>query len=148
MAKNNFYKTKQAPPYYQEKNKMRLSATFALRNVGGVYLIFKKDVLIYCGFSRNNLYRTLYRHFQEWGTSTQTRVVYKNLKDITVRVIYCRNGEQAEKLEKAIIIKHQPKDNPEKYKRYTTDKKEEEIYNLVTNEKEKDLIVYDGEPPF
>lgn len=148
MAKSNYYKTKEAPPYYQEKGAMRQSTSFNLRNVGGVYLIYKNGTLVYCGFSKNNVYRTLYRHFQEWGTSNQVRTVYTNLKGITVRVIYCKDGNQASRLEKAIIIKHKPRDNQNKYDLYTTDKREEEVYNLVTGEKEKPIIVNQEENPF
>lgn len=148
MAKSNYYKTKEAPPYYKKSGAMRQSTTFNLRNVPGVYLIYKNDRLVYCGFSKTNVYKTLYRHFQEWGTSNQVRTVYTNLKGITCRVIYCKNGNQASRLEKAIIIKHKPKDNQNKYDLYTTDKKEEEIYNIVTGEPEKDIIYNQEADPF
>lgn len=127
---------------------MRQSATFNLRNVGGVYLIYKGDTLVYCGYSSNNVYRTLYRHFQEWGSSQQIRTVYTNLKDIKVRVIYCKNPKQASQLEKAIIIKHKPRDNQNKYSLYTTDKAEEQIYHLVTGEKVQPIIRNEEENPF
>jgi len=60
--KNNFYKTKIAPPYYQKPYAMGLSTTFNLRNVGGVYIIFKKDTMVYCGYSKTNLYKTLIKN--------------------------------------------------------------------------------------
>ena len=141
----NFYKTKAAPPYYNDKGKDK--TTFNARNIGGVYLIFKKDRLVYCGYSKNNLYRTLYRHFQEW-TSPQSRTVYYNFKDVTVTVIYCKIGSQAAALEKAIIIKHKPKDNVHKYDLYTNDQKENDIYNLVTGLKVKPIITNEGDDPF
>jgi len=43
----------------------------------GVYLI-KNSVgeIIYVGYSKNNLYRTLYRHFQVWN-DRNPRITYK-----------------------------------------------------------------------
>jgi len=146
--KNNFYKTKIAPPYYQKPYAMGLSTTFNLRNVGGVYIIFKKDTMVYCGYSKTNLYKTLYRHFQEWKTSSQVRTIYKNLNDITVRVIYCKDGNQASKLEKAIIIKYKPRDNTNKYNQYTMDFKEKEVLDIVTGLKVQPIIQNEEENPF
>ncbi len=148
MSKANFYKTKIAPPYYKKPYAMGLSTTFNLRNVGGVYIIFKRDTMVYCGYSKNNLYRTLYRHFQEWGNSPQVRTVYKNLNDITVRVIYCKDGKQAAQLEKAIILKYKPKDNTNKYEQYEIDYKEQEVYDLVTGLKVQPIIKNEEENPF
>jgi len=87
--------------------------TFPDRQKSGVYLIYKNDVLRYVGFSANDLYKTMYRHFQNWTDSSQKRVVYKNLKDIKVRVVYC-TPVMAAKLERALIIKYSPTDNPQK----------------------------------
>lgn len=148
MATTNYYKTEIAPPYYQEKNKMGLSTSFNLRNVGGVYLIFKSGKLVYCGKSRNNLYKTMYRHFQNWETSNQTRVVYKNLKDITCQVIYLNKIRDIDNLEKAIILKHKPKDNPQKYNNYLPDEKEEEIYDIASGLKIKPIITNEEDDPF
>ena len=76
-------------------------------------MIYKGDVLRYVGFSATDIYKTMYRHFQSWDDMTQKRVVYKNLKDIKVRVVYCA-PIQAAKLERALIIKYSPMDNPQK----------------------------------
>ncbi len=148
MATTNYYKTEEAAPYYQEKNKMNLSTTFNARNIGGVYLIFKAGKLVYCGKSRHNLYKTMYRHFQNWDSSTQTRVVYKNLKQITCQVVYLNKVKDIDNLEKAIILKHKPKDNPQKYKNYLPDEKEIEIYDLVTGLKVMPIIVNEEDSPF
>lgn len=130
------YKTKRLPPYQENGH-----ATFNKRNVCGTYLIYKKGVLRYVGFSSNNLYRTLYRHFQAWETQSQTRAVYKNLKDIKVCVVYTNNGVEAENLEKAIIIKKKPTDNEHKYKKYTTDKAENKAFNLYTGAPLVDIVI-------
>ena len=87
--------------------------TFPERGKSGVYLIYKGENLRYVGFSAYDLYKTMYRHFQSWEDSNQRRVVYKNLKDIKVRVVYCPPA-QAAKLERALIIKYKPTDNPQK----------------------------------
>ena len=144
----NFYKTTVSAPYYFKPNSMAASTKFNLRNVGGVYLIYKNDTLLYCGYSKNNVYRTMYRHFQDWEKSPQVRTIYKNLKDIKCRVIYCKNGKDAARLEKAIILKHKPKDNTNKYDQYNIDFKEVQIYDLVTGLKVNPIIVNNEETPF
>lgn len=87
--------------------------TFPDRQKSGVYLIYKDENLRYVGFSANDLYKTMYRHFQKWTDFTQKRVIYTNLKGIKVRVIYCP-PMQAANLERALIIKYSPSDNPQK----------------------------------
>jgi excinuclease UvrABC nuclease subunit len=94
--------------------------TFPSRARSGVYLIFKDEVLRYVGYSATDLYKTMYRHFQEWPDPRQVRIVYKNLKGIKVRVIYCTPA-QAAKLERAIIIRHEPTDNPQKLLNFKMD---------------------------
>jgi excinuclease UvrABC nuclease subunit len=96
----------------------------------GVYLIHKKgDVKpVYIGMSGSNLYKTILRHFQSWEDK-QTRVVYPK-QGYLVRVVTC-TPLQAAKLERALIVRHKPKDNPNKYENYTldlTDKKAIQVY--------------------
>lgn len=131
------YKTKVLPPYQDNGH-----TTFNKRATSGVYLIYKKNLLRYVGYSATNLYRTLYRHFQNWESSYfgQRRVIYKNLKDIKVLCVYTDNALQAENLEKAIIIKKNPSDNPHKYKKYTTEPKEDKAYKIYTNAPTNDII--------
>lgn len=120
-------KTKKISPYTPEGK-----TNFKLKKCG-VYLIYKDEVLRYVGFSKTNLYKTLYRHFQSWNDKTQSRVTYNNLKGIKVRVIYTNTPKQAYDLEKACIIKLKPKDNIQQYwLNYDTSKAEEKIYDLAT----------------
>ncbi|RFZ84757.1 hypothetical protein DYU05_03895 [Mucilaginibacter terrenus] len=96
----------------------------------GVYLIKENDKLVYIGVSLTDLYKTLYRHFQTWNDinyRTQKvkppsdRVTYKNRMKrnrYTVRIVFCPPG-QAARLERALIIKYQPRDNDVKYSQYT-----------------------------
>ncbi len=89
----------------------------------GVYMIYKNDKLVYIGYSATNLYKTCTRHFQEWNSKYQRVVTYARvLKHNTfkVRVILCSAG-RAEKLEKALIVKYKPKDNPDKLPGYRLD---------------------------
>lgn len=69
----------------------------------------------------------MYRHFQSW-TDRQVRVTYKNLKGISVRVVYA-NSAQAARLEKMLILKHKPIDNTQKLTKYLTDAKDVNIYD-------------------
>lgn len=109
-------KTKWAKPY-DAKGK----TTFPAQGCAGVYLIRRGSELVYIGYSASNVYKALYRHFQEWNDRTRDRVTYKRLHDIKVRVVYCKSGSYAAKLERALIIKHRPKDNPDKLRGYQLD---------------------------
>lgn len=100
-------------PPYQKNGK----TTFPERERPGVYIIKEDNKIVYVGFSSNNLYRTMYRHFQRWHHRFQPVVTYSNRikeKAYTVRVIYC-TPKQADKLEKMLIKKYQPRDNDLSY---------------------------------
>lgn len=131
-------KSKLKKPYTKNR-KIRFKAKKA-----GVYLIYRKKTLLYVGMSGSNVYKSLYRHFQTWNDPTQVRVTYKQLKNIKVRVIYTNTPGQAEKLEKAIIIKYKPKDNPKQYwLDYETDEKEEKIFKEYIETKNADIVTYE-----
>jgi len=120
-------KSKLNPPYKNGK-------PFYTAKQPGVYLIYKNSQLVYVGFSSYNVYKTMYRHFQRWNDPTQVRVIYNpNEPGIKVRVIYT-TAARSKKLEKALILKYQPKDNPEKYNSYVLDKKSEKVLNDAENE--------------
>lgn len=88
-----------------------------IKGKSGVYLIKNPaGELVYIGFSSSNLYKTLYRHFQSWNDPTQVRVTYPKT-GYTVRVVLTSPGRAA-KLERALIVKNKPKDNPLKYENY------------------------------
>jgi len=90
----------------------------------GVYLIKENGKLVYIGYSASDLYKTMYRHFQEWNDRTQQiRITYYNkLKThtYTVRIIYCTT-KQAARLEGALILKYQPRDNTNNYQGFELD---------------------------
>ena len=113
-------------PPYQKNGKTSFPEA---NNRSGVYLIKENGKLVYVGSSGYNLYKTLYRHFQTWNHKYQKVVSYKDYvkhNKYTVRLIFC-TVKQAEALEKALIIKHQPRDNEQKYEAYELD-----LYNKQT----------------
>lgn len=77
----------------------------------GVYLIKKNNRVVYVGFSRSNLYKTMARHFQRWRHPYQDVVTYSaNDPGIKVRILFC-SPSQALRLEKYLIQKLKPADN-------------------------------------
>ena len=110
---------------YNEKGK----PTFKKRNVKGVYIIRNKKDILYIGYSGTDLYKTMYRHFQKWNDKSQIRIEYNNTNNLKIDIILTSTKLQASRLEKALIIKYKPKDNPEQYwLNFDTDDKEQEIY--------------------
>lgn len=105
------------PPYNKDgKTNFRYTA-----GKSGVYLIYKNGSLVYVGMSKTNVYRTMYRHFQKWDDPSQVRVTYNprsTRNAFSCRVVLC-TPLQAENLEKVLIRKHKPKDNPNKYLTFT-----------------------------
>lgn len=78
----------------------------------GVYFIQENNKITYVGYSGYNLYKTMYRHFQQWNHRTQIVVSYKNKtrNNYKVRVILC-TPNQAQRLELYFINKLKPRDN-------------------------------------
>lgn len=85
----------------------------------GVYIIKEHGTIVYVGYSGKNLYRTLYRHFQQWNHKYQQVTTYagNNRNNYTVRIIYT-TPHQAERLEAYLVNKYQPRDNDIKLKKY------------------------------
>lgn len=106
-------KSRWLPPYVKPGK-----TTFnEVRKRSGVYFIKKDGQIVYVGYSRTQLYKTLYRHFQAWKHPFQTVITYKgeDLKRFEVRVILC-SPARAERLETYFIKKLKPIDNPDKLK--------------------------------
>lgn len=122
-------RTKRQRPYNEDG-----STAFPARNVPGVYLIYRDGKktpfgttapeLRYVGYGGKDVYKALYRHFQQWNDKQSEagergpRTVYRLRSGYTVRVIYTNTARQARELEKALILKHKPKDNPDKLELY------------------------------
>jgi len=143
MTPKTIYKQRRSKPYLSNGK-----TTFNIQKRPGVYMIYKGEKPVYIGYSGTNLYKTLYRHFQSWNDRTQTRVVYRDLSDITVRVVYTHTGNQAAKLEKALIVKLKPRDNPNKYEQYTLTFKDKQNVTEFINLPARDIVRYDGDLPF
>lgn len=108
-------KTKFLQPYRTEKGKQRPNLPHLREGKqAGVYLIKSKrsDKIIYVGYSETQLYKTIYRHFQEWNDRNQDRFTY-NKTGYLVRIIFTTPGRAAI-LEKYLIKKLKPRDNKDK----------------------------------
>jgi hypothetical protein len=86
----------------------------------GTYIIYKETgadkprVAVYVGFSASNVYKTLYTGISSPGTiAAQVRTTYSKTGPYKVRVILS-GPKTAEKLERLLLSKLQPKDNPRK----------------------------------
>ena len=131
--------TKLFHPYTSEKReikagrKSKMIAKATLRKTGpGVYMIYTKNwaglsKLVYIGFASVDVRGVMYRHFQKWTDkrhpSTKRvqrieRVTYAGPDfvnaDYKCKVLFCRNAAQAERIERALIRKHAPRDNAQK----------------------------------
>jgi len=131
-------KDKLRSPYFLHPFFMGKKTSFPDRKKAGVYLIYKGKKLHYVGFSKGDVYKALYRHFQSWRDKTQIRITY-NPDAVKVRVVYCNNATTAGRLEKALIIKYKPIDNPQQYSiKYDIDEKELEVLKIYIQTKEID----------
>ena len=120
------YRSKWFKPY--RKNKLTLPSKYYSK--AGVYIIRSKQTKkpVYVGYSSNNLKRTLYRHFQTHNDREQERFVYdKNKYEVK---IYRTGSKTAERLEKFLIEKLNPKNNKKKYERIKESKQPYEYTNF------------------
>lgn len=105
---NGMKKTKWYLPYNGDKT------TFSnTQGKAGVYLIKKDSEIVYVGYSKNNVYRTMYRHFEVWNANQTVNTYDGKSGDYKCRVLLTTPA-QAMKLETALIVKHQPRDNEKK----------------------------------
>ena len=103
---------------YTKDGKTRFPARFK----SGVYLIKSKSgEMLYIGSSGVDVYKTCYRHLQNWSSFQKVVTYVNDLENILLRVVYC-TPKQALELEKKLIWKHSPKDNIYQYE-------EEELVN-------------------
>lgn len=140
--KQRFIKLRARPPYLANGK----TAFPELRGKSGVYLIRENGKLVYIGFSSNNIYRTMYRHFQAWHHPLQEVISYAGSRrgaKYTVSVTLCP-PKTAERLERTLVIKYQPRDNANKYKAYTTTDADEELLKAYN----ETYITPDEEAPF
>lgn len=113
-------------PPYTDAGKPRLKNTW---KKSGVYLIKENNKIVYIGHSGYNLYKTMYRHFQNWD-SHQTRATYKakgnKRKKYSIRTILT-TPNQAHRLEIALSKKYNPRDMKYKYQKLELDVKDKKV---------------------
>lgn len=131
-------RSKWLPLYINGRLNKALKLDYRKRQ-NGVYLIKYKGKIVYIGYSAGSLYKTITRHFQSWKDQSQIRITYPQSEVYKIRIVYTRTGNQAAELERALILKYKPKDNPNKY----------ENYLFTKNEKNTITEIYDqNEAPF
>ena len=114
MPKQKFF------PVAAQGDKYKFSAYIRKsRGYPGVYIVKgKKGGPVYIGHSTYNVYKMLTRHFHAWPDDTQKRVTYKNRGAYRVRIVLTKTGAQALRLERALIVKYKPRDNPDKLEKF------------------------------
>jgi len=140
-------KTAWTNPY--ENGKPTLKHSY-YKNKSGVYFIKseKTGEIYYIGYSGNNIYRTLYHHFNEWNDKelqragkerrTYAKTGYK------IRLILC-TPLQASRLEKYLIDKMKPKHNKLQYE-LTLNETDEQKAQTDWNNKNLTDIVFSNQP--
>jgi excinuclease UvrABC nuclease subunit len=131
------------PPYYKSNDLDKCTLKTDYQKKSGVYFIKDNtNTTIYIGHSSTNLYKTIYRHFQEWNDKRQERKVY-NKFNYTIRII-TTTPTQAPRLETYLIKKLKPRDNEIKYNNLI-EFKEVKIKDI---EPLKPIDIFDEEAPF
>ena len=147
------YKQRLAKPY-KIINGVK-HTTFNIRNKGGVYLIYDlEENLKYVGMSTNNLYKTMYHHFQSWNDYKnyypQKRVLY-DPEQVKVRIVYSSSLKQIDRLEKGLIFKYRDLvvlDNPNQYRKHEADENEKNVVREYIQEPSKPVAEFKGDIPF
>lgn len=99
-------------PYIVIKGKRRATLPFITKAECGVYIIRSKRSrkILYVGHSGKQLYKTLYRHFQDWSSSSQYRTTYKRPAEYEIMVITTRACLNAYMIEQFYHHKLKPRD--------------------------------------
>jgi hypothetical protein len=138
-------KTKVHAPYYFDRYGAE-HTFFSERNKPGVYIVYEDKKVVYVGYSGNNVYRTMYRHFQRWSDNTQYRALF-NRNRHKVRLIYCTQAK-AKKLEDALILKYKPVYNSNIFANFEPDKREITILEEYNDTEFAPIAEYKNEVPF
>lgn len=99
---------------YDEEGKPNLKLLTTTKKQSGVYFI-KDDnnKIVYVGYSKTQLYKTIYRHFQSWKDPKQYRATFP--RTYKVRIIFTTPA-RAELIEKYLISQFLPQHNEIIYK--------------------------------
>ena len=124
----------------------------------GVYFIRsnRTGAIVYVGSSTTQLKKTIYRHFQQWTDKQKSnnrsfeRVTYAKT-GYQIRFFKC-TAEQALRMEKYLINKLEPRDNPLKYQLIKSQMEAgERLYKHALNSEtiiKSDYVTEDTEVPF
>ena len=120
-------------PYFKEYSREIIGKGLN-KNIGkqsGVYLIKDSgnNKVVYCGHSKTQLYKTIYRHFQQWNDRQQERIVFDK-KGFQIRIILC-TPSQCIRLETYLINKLKPKYNKNNNASMWTEKDERNAYEAL-----------------
>lgn len=126
-------------PYTKKGNNLRPSLGLPSKKFqSGVYLIknIHSGKIIYVGRSLTNLYKTIYRHFQQWNDYRYGQRIDRIVYDKTgyqIRIIFV-SPSQVPRLEAYLINKYLPRDNGITYKDAALDKQidnTKDLYNGI-----------------
>lgn len=109
----------------------------------GAYIIYKNGKPVYVGSSGYDLYKIITRHFQSWNDPRQIRITYPQTEEFKIRAIPTRTQAQAFRVEKYLIRKLKPRDNP---LQYTIDTAAEEDEYLRAEREMRDKLEAEGVP--
>lgn len=134
-------RTRLVPPYGASGR-----TTFPARERTGVYLVFRGGALHYVGFSGSDVYKALYRHFEQWNDASRERkrATFPRGGTTRVRVVYTDSAEQAARLETALIVRYRPPGNVDKLQAYETDAADRRLMEAAARSPFVDL----GDAPF
>lgn len=107
-------------PYKRTKNGLHPNDRIPhLKECCGVYMIRSEQngEIVYIGHSKSSVYKTMFRHFQEWDDPSQYRATYSPGGGYRVRIIPTRK-DRADKLERYLIRRIKPRDAKQKYPDY------------------------------
>lgn len=129
------------PPYFKKGDLLKCTLNNSFQKSAGVYFIRQGQEIVYIGYSSNNLYKTIYRHFETHNDKKQDRIVYPKI-GLTIRIIKTTKN-QASRLEKYLIKKFKPKNNELLYEDTDAEKFYISEMKALTGEE-----IYSEEVPF
>lgn len=82
----------------------------------GIYIIKENLKVVYVGHSQTNLYKTLYRHFQQWTAQQYVTSYAARIKRNSYLIsVLLTTPAAAPRIEKYFVLQHNPRDNKAKY---------------------------------
>lgn len=132
--------------YVKEGNQYRPNPALKIKSPGIYFIKNTTGEICYIGFSGYNVEKTLFRHFQDWNDKHE-RITYDGRRNYKARIITTTKAKAAV-IEKVLILKYRPKDNPLKYHAYKFSEHEKRTAKSVLKEQKKDFTGIDTTDPF